>query len=59
MAIIHLGGMLPYRSSDLPAGRWEYRLPAYLVLHRVRFAVPRPVTRRAVRAYHTVEPLLY
>lgn len=55
--IIHLGSLLPSRSSNLPASRWENRLPAYVVLHRVGFAVPPNITAGAVRSYRTLEPL--
>jgi len=54
---IHLGGLLPNRSSNLPAGRWENRSPAYVVLHRVGFALPPTITGGAVRSYRTFEPL--
>ncbi len=62
VAVIHLGRMSPYGSSDLP-GDWRGPRPAarsglspYLVLLRVGFALP-PALTGAVRSYRTFSPL--
>ena len=64
--IIHLGCTSPYTSSNLPGSSAGHtlrhhfavvRLPPYLVLLRVGFAVPLRVTTNAVRSYRTLSPL--
>ncbi len=59
---IHLGQPSPVASSNLPGsplgtGGAAMLLLPYLVLLRAGFAVPRPVTSRAVRSYRTFSPL--
>ena len=64
--IIHLGCLSPDTSSNLPGSSAGHtlrhhfavvRLPPYLVLLRVGFAVPSRVTTDAVRSYRTLSPL--
>ncbi len=56
-AAIHLGHASPRASSDLPGSRAGRTLALpYLVLLRVGFALPPPVTGDAVRSYRTFSP---
>ena len=54
---IHLGERLPYRSSNLPRSRAGRAYAPLFDLAPGGVFPATPVTRRAVRSYHTISPL--